>query len=145
VVDSNKAIIYIASGTKKNKWSYDMVTSTVGPGDQWKLVLKHNPITIGANSDRLYITGKSSTPINDINICPSGYGDGYGIIIMPQFGDNPKLLLMPTMGGKSGKLRNFKNWSASHELSFNPLNMPLCELPGPTPRLDWTVYFAVTD
>jgi cysteine-rich repeat protein len=140
VIDANKQVSYFASGLKNGPWTEESITSPALPGEQYKLAY-HIPILLGATKDRLYITSKSSVP--NVVTCPSSLGDGYAVIIAPPVNDGVKLLFMPTVG-KSGKARNFKSWSASHELSFNPNGMTLCFDPGPTPVVNATVLFAVT-
>jgi len=143
VLDSNKVIKYIGSGTKKNKWTYEVLTSSAASVDQWKLVVNHKEvISIGPNGDRLFITAKSSNP--NVMMCPSSMGDGYGIIVLPAVGDAPKLVVMPAVGN-SGMPRNFKGWTPSGELSYLANGIQPCMDMAPAALVGPTVYFAVTD
>lgn len=140
VLNSNQQLSYFASGLKNNVWSEESITSAAPAGEQYVLG-NHKAIVLSKDGDRLVIPGRSSLP-NNIG-CPSSLGDGYAVIILPAGNDNPKLLFMPNVG-KSGKVRNFKSWSAGHELSINPNGMQLCAEPGPTAALNITVLFAVS-
>ena len=136
---ADKSILYKGSGTKTLPWSYDQLTSGISPEQQY-LLLKHMPIKF-ANGDRLYLFGKSGTPL--MNLCPSSLGDGYGAAVFAPQGDFPKLLVMSTSGPKWGK-RNFLNWSGAHEISYNKgTGMPLCMPTGPIASTDTVAFFLV--
>ncbi len=118
--------VYSASGTKVGTWSYDQITSTTTPQNQYHSN-NHNRLVVLNNGDRLFIAGRNAANSG----CGGSFGNGYGIVIYPSnpnYYSNPKMIVMPHMqyvAPYNNQVRGFNGWSANHEISWNngaPMN-----------------------
>ena len=94
LADSTPALLYSATGTRVGTWSYDQITSTTGPTNQWwtQPPVQDQLITL-STGDTLVVTGQNASG----NGCWGSIGDGYGITLypaVPAFGGNPEMFVM---------------------------------------------------
>lgn len=116
VQDSSGTDQYDAVGTRPGTWTYDLITSSVGPGEQYHSP-DHSLIPLDTG-DSLFLSGRSASNSG----CGGGLGNGYGLVVYDPSGEyiNGLRLLLASYYQVSGYPgpRYFSSWSESHELSM---------------------------
>ncbi|MEZ4427301.1 MAG: DUF4215 domain-containing protein [Nannocystaceae bacterium] len=138
VRDANNQIVYQGNGVKVGVWTYDQLTSTATPNNQYE-VTNHNRAIVMDNGDLLRISGRNSNNSG----CGGSQGNGYVIMtydnpIVDTYYNRIKLLVAPYLHTvNSNSPRNFGNWTPAGELSWNnDMNQYSCfPFFGPGPAL----------
>jgi cysteine-rich repeat protein len=119
VRDGGNKVVYQGKGPKVGMWSVDQLTSTAPLGNQYDMGQHDRAISLD-NGDLLRISGKNSNNSG----CGGSQGNGYVIMaydkpFMQQYYDRIKLLVAPFNHTVGGGPRNFGDWTAGGEISFN--------------------------
>lgn len=118
--DTTNTIQYSSTGQKSVPWTNDNITSTTTNLSIQHSAYFHDQLVTLANSDKLMITGRSSSNAS----CGGSMGNGYGIVLYPSTPDyysNPKVFVMPyrLMIDGAGSPRQFTPWSMDREIAWN--------------------------
>ena len=132
-------VTYLAKGIKVGMWTMDNVTAGTAVKALEYDVGKHseritmNRILPNDGMDVLMVTSQIAAQAGPYN-CHTSLGDGYGVAIFPSIPlpKVPKLLVMGYKGGNSMNPRAIKGFTASTEISYNPIGMDVCGV-GVTP------------
>ena len=118
-------VIYDETGTREHSWTYDQITSTTSPSNQF-YSYDHERLVSLSNGDKLMMAGQNSSN----NGCGGSLGNGYSVVIYPSEPDyysNIKMLVMPYKHPIGGLYpRSFSGWSEGHEISYNAGTMNTC-------------------
>jgi hypothetical protein len=119
------AVVYSATGTRTNDWTYDHLTSTAPPSQQEDLGMHANKILLtntDGDTDVLVLPGRSSNEYG----CAGAMGNGYAVLIYANGATDqryPKYMVLPyrlQQGDHQGQPRPFSTlgdqWTPAHEL-----------------------------
>jgi Fibrinogen beta and gamma chains, C-terminal globular domain len=119
------AVLYWATGTRTNDWTYEHLTSTSLPGQQDDLNMHENKIVLtnmDGGTDLLVLPGRSSSDYG----CAGAMGNGYAVLIYADGATDqryPKFMAVPyrlQQGDYQGQPRPFgllgDLWRTVHEI-----------------------------